>query len=106
MEYRYPIIGVLEGALFVDAGNVWLWDNQDKKTGEQFSSNFINELATGAGTGLRLNFNFFILRFDLALPLKKLEENNVNWVINDINPLSSSWRRDNLLLNIAIGYLF
>lgn len=108
IEYRYPIIGVLEGALFVDAGNVWLWDQQgpDEKPGGQFSSDFINELAIGTGAGLRLNFSFFILRFDLAFPLKKPQTTGVNWVIDEIDPLSSSWRRDNLLLNIAIGYPF
>lgn len=108
VEYRYPIIGVLEGALFVDAGNIWLWDQQDsnEKPGGQFSSNFINEIAIGAGTGLRLNFSFFILRFDLALPLKKPQNSGVNWVLSDIDPTSSTWRKDNLLLNIAIGFPF
>ncbi|MTI38822.1 hypothetical protein E1140_04920 [Fulvivirga lutimaris] len=108
MEYRSPIIGVLEGAVFVDAGNVWLWDQQDpdEKPGGQFSTNFINEIAVGTGAGLRLNFSFFILRFDLAFPLKKPEDSGVNWVVDKIDPSSRGWRKDNLLLNIAIGYPF
>ena len=108
VEYRYSIIGVLEGVLFVDAGNVWLWGQQDidEKPGGKFSSNFVNELAIGTGAGLRFDFSFFILRFDLAFPLKKPETSGVNWVIDDIDPTSSQWRRDNLLLNIAIGYPF
>ncbi len=106
VEYRYPIIGVLEGALSVDAGNIWLWDPQNDKPRGQFSCTLIIELAIGTGAGLRLNFSFFILRFDLALPLKKPQNTGVNWVVNEIDPSSSAWRRENLLLNIAIGYPF
>ncbi|MEM7108375.1 MAG: BamA/TamA family outer membrane protein [Bacteroidota bacterium] len=103
LEYRAPIAGVLEGALFVDAGNVWLWDARpDEKSGGSLGIDFLSEAAIGTGMGLRFNFSFFILRFDLAFPLKT----PLKWVFSDINPLNRDWREDNLLLNIAIGYPF
>ncbi|MEM9855727.1 MAG: BamA/TamA family outer membrane protein [Bacteroidota bacterium] len=103
LEYRAPIAGVLEGALFLDAGNIWFWESRpDEKPGGSFGTDFLNDLAIGTGAGLRFNFSFFILRFDLAFPLKTPSK----WVYDDINPLKRDWRRDNLLLNIAIGYPF
>ena len=107
-EYRFDIFRFLKGALFTDAGNVWLLKSDPSNTGSPFTfSGFLNEVAVGAGIGLRIDVSFFILRFDLATPLRKpwLEDNH-RWVINQINFGNSSWRGDNLILNIAIGYPF
>lgn len=67
----------------------------------------MDEIAVGAGAGIRFDISFFLLRFDLAFPLRKpwLEEHN-RWVTNQIAFGSSAWRRDNLILNVAIGYPF
>ena len=67
----------------------------------------MNEIAVGTGVGIRVDVSFFILRFDLAMPLRKpwLEDNH-RWVIDEINFGSSAWRKDNLVLNVAIGYPF
>lgn len=107
-EYRFNIFRFFKGALFTDAGNVWLLKSNPANTGSPFSySGFYHELAVGAGIGLRVDISFVILRFDLATPLRKpwLEENH-GWVINQINFGNTSWRRENLILNIAIGYPF
>jgi outer membrane protein insertion porin family len=107
-EYRFGIYRFLKGALFVDAGNVWLQKSNLSNTGSPFLfSTFLNEMAVGAGVGLRLDVSFFILRFDLAIPLRKpwLPENQ-RWVTNQIDFGNPSWRSQNLLLNIAIGYPF
>jgi len=107
-EYRFNIYKFLKGALFVDAGNVWLQKSNPANIGSPFVfSNFMKELAVGSGFGLRFDVSFFILRFDLAFPLRKpwLEENN-RWVIDQVDFTSSSWRKENLVLNIAIGYPF
>jgi len=59
--------GVLEGAIFVDIGNVWML-NKSKRVGEDFAWNrFYQELAVGTGVGLRLNFNVLVLRFDVGI---------------------------------------
>ena len=107
-EYRFTIYRFFKGALFTDAGNVWLLKSNPANTGSPFSfSRFANELAVGAGVGIRIDVSFFILRFDLAAPLRKpwLEENH-RWVINEIKPGNPTWRRENLILNVAIGYPF
>ena len=107
-EYRFGIYRFFKGAIFADAGNVWLLKSNPSTLGDPFSfSRFVNEIAVGAGVGLRIDVSFFILRFDLATPLRKpwLEQNN-KWVINEINPGSSTWRKENLILNVAIGYPF
>ena len=107
-EYRFGIYRFLKGALFVDAGNIWLQKSSPSTVGTPFLySTFLNEMAVGAGVGLRVDVSFFILRFDLAMPLRKpWLPDNQRWVINQINFGSSSWRSRNLLLNIAIGYPF
>ena len=108
VEYRFNIISYLKGALFVDAGNVWELKSNPANVGTPFGfSSFVSEVAVGAGAGIRIDLSFFVLRFDLAMPLRKpWLEPNQRWVIKDINLGSSSWRRENLLLNIAIGYPF
>ncbi len=107
-EYRFNIYRFFKGSLFVDAGNVWLHKSNPANIGNAFSfSGFMNEIAMGAGAGVRIDVSFFLLRFDLAMPLRKpwLEENN-RWVINQIAFGNSTWRKDNLVLNVAIGYPF
>ena len=107
-EYRFTIYRFFKGAVFADAGNVWLLKSNPSTIGGAFSfSSMVDDIAVGAGIGLRIDVSFFILRFDLALPLRKpwLEENN-KWVFNEIDFGNPSWRRDNLILNIAIGYPF
>ena len=107
-EYRFNIYKFFKGALFLDAGNVWLHKSNPSNIGTPFKfSSFMNELAVGAGLGLRVDVSFFVLRFDLAMPLRKpwLPEND-RWVINQIDFTDSSWRTQNLILNIAIGYPF
>jgi outer membrane protein assembly factor BamA len=106
-EYRAKIYGLVKGALFVDAGNIWLLNADPNKVGAEISKDFMKQIAVGAGAGLRFDFSFLILRTDLALPLRKpylLERQR--WVIDDINFKSGSWRKENLILNIAIGYPF
>lgn len=107
-EYRFGIYRFFKGALFADAGNVWLLKSNPSTFGKPFSfSRFANEIAVGAGVGLRVDVSFFILRFDLATPIRKpwLEQKN-KWVINEINFRNSAWRKENLILNVAIGYPF
>jgi outer membrane protein assembly factor BamA len=105
-EYRFPLISILKGALFVDAGNIWLLRNDPDRPGGTFSGKtFLDEIAVGTGFGVRLDLSFFILRFDLAFPLRiPYLPQGERWVINKINIGDSSWRKNNLAFNIAIGY--
>lgn len=106
-EYRFDIVKSLKGAVFVDAGNIWSLGEDDRE-GAAFNKNtFLNELAAGTGVGLRYDFSFFILRLDAAFPIRKpYLPINDRWVLDKIDFNSSDWRRENLILNIAIGYPF
>ncbi|WP_276378507.1 BamA/TamA family outer membrane protein [Flavobacterium sp. H4147] len=106
-EYRAKLFSIVRGAVFLDAGNIWLLNADPNKPGAEFSKDFMKELAVGAGVGLRFDLSFLILRTDLAMPLRNPAlPDGQRWVIDDINFGSSSWRKDNLILNIAIGYPF
>ena len=106
-ELRTKIYKLVKGAVFVDAGNIWLSNKSAEKPGAEFSSQFLNELAVGTGVGLRFDFNFLVLRTDVAFPLRKpyLPKGN-RWVINAINFGDRTWRNENLIFNLAIGYPF
>jgi outer membrane protein assembly factor BamA len=106
IEYRFDIIKALKGAVFVDAGNIWLMKFDPNRPGGEFKANtFLKQLAVGTGFGLRLDFSFFVIRCDLAFPLRKPYLDDP-WVADDINFGSSKWRKENLIFNIAIGYPF
>jgi len=107
-EYRFNIYKFFKGALFIDAGNVWQLESNTALSINPFSfSTFSDEIAVGAGIGFRMDVTFFILRFDLAMPLRKpWQEENNGWVVHQIDFADPSWRSDNLLLNVAIGYPF
>lgn len=106
-EYRANLYKFLNVAVFADAGNVWLVNEDPDRPGAKFSKEFLSEIAVGAGVGLRLDFSILILRLDLAMPLRvPYYERGDRWTFDKINFGDSSWRRDNLILNIAIGYPF
>lgn len=106
-EYRAKIYGLVKGALFIDAGNIWLLNENPDKPGAKFSKKFLNEIAVGAGAGLRFDFSFLILRTDLAFPIRKpyLPDGD-RWVLDKIDFGSGAWRKENLIFNLAIGYPF
>lgn len=71
LEYRFHIIKSFNGALFVDAGNIWrLYPDETKPKGEFVLGQFADQLAMGTGIGIRWDLNFFVLRLDLAAPIK------------------------------------
>lgn len=99
-EYRFNIYSIFKAAVFVDAGNVWLVNEDPLRPGGDFRTDqFINELAIGTGFGLRVDPDFFVIRLDLGFPLRKpfLPEGE-RWIVD-------SFGRD-AVLNIAIGYPF
>ncbi|PIF47430.1 outer membrane protein assembly factor BamA [Chryseobacterium sp. 52] len=106
-EYRANLYKFLNVAVFADAGNVWLINEDTQRPGARFSKEFLSEVAVGAGVGLRLDFSILILRLDLAMPLRvPYYEKGDRWAFDRINFGDSNWRKDNLVLNIAIGYPF
>lgn len=68
VEYRFPIVGQLQGAAFLDAGNVWLLRESASQPGGQFSiKNLGDQIALGTGVGLRYDLDFLVIRFDLGI---------------------------------------
>ncbi|MCG8307573.1 MAG: outer membrane protein assembly factor [Cytophagales bacterium] len=108
VEYRFPIIGFLKGALFTDIGNIWLANEDSLRPGGRFElEKFHKELAVGLGFGFRFDVDLVVLRIDLAFPVRKpwLPEDE-RWVFGEIDFFNRRWRKDNLLWNISIGYPF
>src|SRR5690606_8855062 len=106
-EYRLNLFNFLNLAVFADAGNIWLVNEDPDRPGGKFSKDWLDEIAVGAGLGLRMDFSILILRLDLAMPLRvPYFEKGDRWAFDKIDFSSSQWRRDNLILNIAIGYPF
>ena len=102
-EYRFPIVTYLNGAFFIDAGNVWTSEDNPETTNAEgdgsgeFGSDFLNELGIGAGAGLRIDIQSFVIRFDLAFPMHDPRK-----------PLGDRWVNDfgKPIFNFAIGYPF
>lgn len=110
LEYRFNIFSIFKGALFADAGNIWLLrsDQQEQESDAVFNfDTFAEQLAVGTGVGFRLDLTFLLLRLDIAFPVRKpYLPAGERWQIDNIRPLDKDWRRDNLIYNIAIGYPF
>ncbi len=68
LEYRTHLFWKLDGAAFIDAGNIWTWHHYDEQEGGQFRlDKFYKQLAAAYGIGFRFNFDYFILRFDMGM---------------------------------------
>lgn len=101
MEYRVKLFWVFEGALFVDAGNIWTIRNYENQPDGLFRINtFYKELAWAYGIGLRLDFNYFLLRFDLGMKAYNPAKGHQPWPL--IHP---RWQRD-ATFHFSVGYPF
>ncbi len=101
IEYRFPIYSFVKGAIYADAGNVWLLKENDFFPGGDFKlKNFAGEIALDAGFGFRFDFNFFIFRIDTAIRLRDPARTASNrWV-----PFKTGIKK--LAFNFGIGYPF
>lgn len=105
-ELRFNITSIFNGAFFVDAGNIWTVREDPLRPGSKFNSNFLGQLAVGAGVGLRIDLQLVIVRGDLAFPLRKPWLQGNQWLFNDMRFNNAAWRRENMIFNLAIGYPF
>lgn len=107
-EYRFTIYRFFKAALFADIGNIWLLrDDPERADGVFQFSDFYKEFAIGSGLGFRLDFDIFVIRLDLGVPLRKpyLPEGK-EWINDFPENNFRDWRKQNLVWNIAIGYPF
>ncbi len=98
LEYRPKLFSIVYGALFVDAGNIWLKNSNGLQPGAVFTKNFLNDMAVDAGFGLRFDLSVLVLRTDLGVPLR--------YPYN--RPGKKEWDMNfrYSVFNLAIGYPF
>ncbi len=101
LEYRFEIVSVFEGALFTDIGNIWTVKKDASLPEGNFEwKDFYKELASDIGFGLRLNFVYFIVRLDFAVPVTDpAMPAGERWVLDDVQ-----WK--DVGTRIGIGYPF
>ena len=100
LEHRFNLFGSLNGALFVDAGNIWnVLDNEDDPNATFTNFNSFKDIAIGSGFGLRYDFGFFVLRSDIGFKTYDPSYKTANRWFNDYN-------FGNAVYNIGINYPF
>ncbi|RYU78274.1 translocation and assembly module lipoprotein TamL [Hymenobacter persicinus] len=98
-EYRQDLFPYVKGALFVDAGNIWLVNEDPARLGGKFNpGTFLNQLAVGAGAGIRIDVQFFVIRLDAAVPVRYPDGRTTD--------PDGGKRSTAPVYNIAIGYPF
>jgi outer membrane protein assembly factor BamA len=119
-ELRFKLVSILYGALFVDAGNIWLRKEDlghpaepgipadPGRPGSGFKlGNALSEMAVGTGVGLRADAKIFVVRLDVAFPVRKpWLAPGERWVFDEVNFGNKAWRSENIIYNIGIGYPF
>jgi outer membrane protein assembly factor BamA len=106
LEQRFPILGNVKGALFIDAGNIWNFENLSEELDNYFNENTtfrgfqsLENIAIGSGFGFRYDFGFVLLRFDTGFKTYDPSYQEENRWFNDYN-------FSNAVYNISINYPF
>jgi outer membrane protein assembly factor BamA len=103
-EYRFKLFWIMEGATFVDAGNIWTFYTDEDRPGSKFEFNrFLDQIAIGSGVGLRFDLSFVTIRTDLGIKLRDPGSNLSSAWIPGSRPMR--WR-DDFTLSFSIGYPF
>lgn len=101
LEYRFPIIGILHGAVFLDTGNIWLLKNDPARPGGKLEMrSFFKDIAMGTGVGLRVDIKMFIVRGDLGIGIHAPYDTGKRGYYN-----MTSFGKS-LAFHLAIGYPF
>lgn len=101
LEYRAKLFWVLESAIFIDAGNIWTIKSYENQPEGEFKFNkFYKQIAAAYGIGVRMDFTYFLLRFDLGIKAINPAINQERWPI--IHP---RWKRDTNF-HFSVGYPF
>ena len=116
-EYRFKITHMIQAAFFIDAGNIWLADVDRSRPNAEFNKNrFYKEFAVGTGAGMRFDFDFFIVRMDVGIPLRDpLKVDGEKWAwqgkeeynafLTRLNDAPSSFKVQPVL-NLGLGFPF
>lgn len=102
IEGRFKMFWKIEGALFIDAGNIWTIRDYKEQPGGYFQfDKFYQQIGLSYGAGIRLNFSYFILRLDMGIKLydPSYEKKKYRW------RTSITWH-DDVAIHFAVGYPF
>lgn len=103
LEYRFSIVGDLNGALFIDWGGIWAMRNDDRPNTRLKASEFFNDMALGTGAGIRYDLSFLLLRLDFGFGLHVPYATDKKGYFN-VNPFQSKYNAFNW--HLAVGYPF
>jgi outer membrane protein assembly factor BamA len=104
IEYRFKLFWILEGATFIDAGNIWTVREDPARPGSNFRfGSFVDEIAVGTGLGFRFDLKFVLLRADFGLKLRDPQETDGSKWIPFNRPFN---RKNDVTMVIGIGYPF
>lgn len=103
-EYRFKLFWILEGALFLDAGNIWTYNEDESRPGSKFEFKYLlDDIALGTGTGLRFDFKFVIGRLDMGMKLRDPSiRGGSSWIMSN----RKYNFRDDFTFVLGIGYPF
>jgi outer membrane protein assembly factor BamA len=107
VEYRFKLFWILEGAVFLDAGNIWTYRDDPSRPGSQFIINkFYKDIAVGTGAGIRFDLKFVIARVDAGMKLRDpLLPDGAKWIVQN-HPYSLRRYPGDFTLVLGIGYPF
>ncbi len=107
-EYRQKLFGNFDGAIFVDIGNTWTFREDPSRPGADFQvKRFYKELAVGTGLGLRMDFDFLVLRLDMGIKAyDPARPEGERYILDNISFSSPLGKKDQRVFNIGIGYPF
>jgi len=103
VEYRFPLFGFINGAIFTDFGNVWALQSDRRDEGQFDPKAFYRQFAVGSGFGLRFDFTFLILRLDIATKVYDPTAPGSKWALRKAGLFNS---QDQTAFNLGIGYPF
>jgi hypothetical protein len=107
-EYRRKLFSYFDMAVFLDAGNSWMIGRDDARPGADFRyDRFYKEIAIGTGVGLRMDFDFLVIRLDLATKaLDPARQEGQRWILDNIRLNRPFGERGQTVFNFGIGYPF
>jgi outer membrane protein insertion porin family len=107
LEYRFHLYSFINGAVFLDAGNIWMLTKDPNRPGSQFEFNdFWRELAVGTGVGFRFDFTFLIARIDLSAKVLDPSLPVGKRFVLDKTVVFKTNNYYNVAFNLGIGYPF
>jgi len=107
-EYRRKLFGYFDGAFFIDAGNIWTLKEDPTREGAQFKpGEFINQIAVGTGLGLRMDFDFLVLRLDMGIKaIDPARPKGERFILDNLSFRNPLGEKGQTVFNIGIGYPF